>query len=58
LGDQLDDAVEDLLLARDVVVQRHRACPERCSEVAHRERLESSLVEELAEGDRPIRSSS
>src|SRR5450759_4884486 len=47
---QVDHAVEKVLLAGDVVVQRHRLDPHRLTELAHRERLDSVLVGEGGRG--------
>jgi hypothetical protein len=41
---QLHEAVEDVLLAGDVVVERHRLDLERLGEPAHRERVDAALV--------------
>jgi hypothetical protein len=48
--DQVDHAVEQVLLVGDVVVQGHRLDPHRLGEPAHRERLDSVLVGERGRG--------
>ena len=45
--DEVEDAVEDVVLVGDVVVQRHRLEAERLAELAHRQRLDPALVGEL-----------
>ena len=47
--DDVDDAVEDVRLVGDVVVERHRLNAELLCELAHRQRLKARLVRE---GDR------
>ena len=42
--DQVDDAVEDVVLVRHVVVQRHRLDPELLAEPAHGQRADPALV--------------
>ena len=42
--DQVDDAVEDVVLVGHVVVQRHRLDPELLAEPAHGQRLDPALV--------------
>jgi hypothetical protein len=49
-GDDLDDPVQDLFLAGDVVVEGHRFGPEFLREAAHRERPQAALVGELDRG--------
>ena len=48
--DDVDDAVEDLLLVRDVVVDRHRLHPERLGQRADRERPDPAGVRDLEGG--------
>ena len=48
--DDLDHAVEDLLLVGDVVVERHGLDPEPLGERAHGHRLDTGLVRELDGG--------
>ena len=45
--DEVEDAVEEVVLVGDVVVERHRLEPERLAELAHRQRLDPALVGEL-----------
>ena len=45
--DEVEDAVEDVVLVGDVVVERHRLEAERLAELAHRQRLDPALVGEL-----------
>lgn len=44
--DEVDDAVQDLVLVRDVVVQRHRLDPELPGEPPHAEGLDPLCVGE------------
>ena len=44
--DEVDDAVHEIALVRDVVVQRHRLDPELPGEFPHRERLDAGVVRE------------
>src|SRR5947209_12011996 len=46
--DEVDDAVEEVVLVGHVVVQRHRLDPEGFTELAHAERPDPALV---GEGD-------
>ena len=48
--DQLDDPVEQVVLAPDVAVERHRVDPELLAELAHAQRLEAVAIGEL-DGD-------
>ena len=43
----IDDAVEDVLLVPDVVVERHRVDTERLAELAHADSVAAALVGEL-----------
>ena len=45
--DRLDDAFLEVVLARDVVVERHRLHAELLPEAAHAQRLEPALVGHL-----------
>ena len=45
--DEVDHAVEDVALARDVVVQRHRLDAERLRELAHGEPVDAVRVGDL-----------
>ena len=45
--DEVEDAVEQVVLVRDVVVERHRLEPEHLAELAHRHGLDPALVGEL-----------
>src|SRR5581483_2580825 len=46
VDDEVDDAVDEVALVGDVVVQRHRLDAEGGRELAHRERLDPALVGE------------
>ena len=48
--DDVDHPVEELVLVRDVVVERHRAYAELVCELAHRQRLDPAAVRERARG--------
>ena len=45
--DQLDDAVEQVVLVPDVAVERHRVDAELLAELAHAQRLEAVAIGEL-----------
>jgi hypothetical protein len=45
--DDVDEAVDDVLLAGDVVVERHRLHAQLARHLAHRERVEAAVVGEL-----------
>jgi NAD(P)-dependent dehydrogenase (short-subunit alcohol dehydrogenase family) len=47
---QVDHAVEQVVLVRDVVVERHGFDPQRAAELAHAEPLEAALVGEVDAG--------
>ena len=47
---EVDDAVQDVVLVPDVVVQRHRFHPERLAEPAHGHRLDPARVREANGG--------
>ena len=44
--DEVEHAVEEVVLVRDVVVERHRLEPERLPELPHRQRVDPVLVGE------------
>ena len=44
--DEVDDPVQEVVLVRDVVVERHRLDAERLAELPHRQRLDPALVGE------------
>ena len=44
--DEIDDAVDELVLVGEVVVERHRLDPELLAELAHAEGLEPALIGE------------
>jgi hypothetical protein len=46
LEDEIEDSVEQVVLVRDVVVERHRLESEHLPELAHRHRLDPALVRE------------
>ena len=48
--DQLDDAVQEVVLVGHVVVERHRLDPELLAELAHAERLDPAFVRERDRG--------
>ena len=45
--DEVEDAVEHVVLVRDVVVQRHRLEAEHLAELPHGQRLDPALVGEV-----------
>ena len=45
--DEVEHAVEEVVLVGDVVVERHGLEAERLAELAHRQRLDPALVGEL-----------
>src|SRR3979411_1740803 len=47
---EIDHATDDLLLAPNVVIERHRLDPEPLADSAHRDRLEPVLVRDLDRG--------
>jgi hypothetical protein len=42
--DEINDAIQDVVLVRGMLVQGHRLDPELFAEPAHRERLEAAFV--------------
>jgi hypothetical protein len=48
--DEVDDAVDDLVLPRNVVVERHRLDSELLRDLPHAHRLDPALVGELHRG--------
>ena len=48
--DEIDDAVHEIALVGDVVVQGHRLNAERARELPHRERLDPTFVREFDRG--------
>ncbi len=48
--DEVDDAVDDLVLRADVVVERHRLDAELLGDLPHADRLDPALVGELHRG--------
>ena len=50
LDDEVDDAVHEVALVGDVVVQRHRFDAELTGELAHRERFDPALIGEADGG--------
>jgi hypothetical protein len=49
-GDEVDDAVQDLVLVGDVAVQRHRLDTEILAEPAHAQALDAALVRQRDRG--------
>src|SRR5262249_18983974 len=47
---EVEDPVEQVVLVRDVVVERHRLETEELAELPHRHRLDAVLVRELERG--------